>query len=672
MMAAQSWRHNAAIWPAQGTDSAALSTALADGHRPQDGEGHERNLRQLLGLGEQALFTEGNLIRSRGRFDLAYHLAEKLGDHESMALAALGVCGLRVHEHRGISASALTQRRLRHALSALDPGSPLALRLRARIAAELDYRACQHERILRALREARRRQDSVAIAESASLAHHCVLGPDHSDLRLALADELIDEAARTGRPIDAALGVFWRAVDMLLGGDPQAGRCLAELRLMLGQSEGHALSYLVQTIDVMLAIRAGRLAEAEAAAHRCASAGRLVGDADADGYLAAQIICIRLHQGRIAELAPSLRDTADSPTLGVVDNLLGAASAVAAAAAGENHHATSALAQLDMATLPRSSTWLATMFGVAEAGLLVGDRSVLASVYELLLPVADLPAVVSLGAACFGSTHQSVGVACLGMGLLDKAIEHFRAAVRSNQTLRHWPATTVSRMRLAEALERRNAPGDRADAREEWQRALADARSLGIKAPIRTSARTVVAVGRRGRLHIACVRDGKHWRVRWGDLEARVAHSVGMGYLATLLSNPGYEVAALELATGSGLSAQLAPASEYPLIDDTARRAYRARLRELQSDIDEYEEMNDSFRVERLRVEYDWLVAELTAASGLSGRTRHFASSEERARISVGKAIRRAIGNIAKSQPELGVELEATIHTGLKCTYQPR
>jgi hypothetical protein len=43
--------------------------------------------------------------------------------------------------------------------------------------------------------EAGRADDSVALAEALSLAHHCVLGPEHGALRLKLARELIGEAA---------------------------------------------------------------------------------------------------------------------------------------------------------------------------------------------------------------------------------------------------------------------------------------------------------------------------------------------------------------------------------------------------------------------------------------------------------------------------------------------
>ena len=171
---------------------------------------------------------------------------------------------------------------------------------------------------------------------------------------------------------------------------------------------------------------------------------------------------------------------------------------------------------------------------------------------------------------------------------------------------------------------------------------------------------------------ITCERYGKGWLVRCGDLQCVVEDSVGMSYLSVLLDNPGYEISALELAAGpDAASVNDGRRSEQPFLDEAAVRAYRARLASLRAEIDEYEAMHDPVRVERARVEYDWLVSELVSAAGLGGRPRRFADNEERARVSVGKAIRRAINRIAAAEPGLGEQLRTTVHTGMRCRYQP-
>ena len=85
----------------------------------------------------------------------------------------------------------------------------------------------------------------------------------------------------------------------------------------------------------------------------------------------------------------------------------------------------------------------------------------------------------------------------------------------------------------------------------------------------------------------------------------------------------------------------------------------------------EAEDWNDPERVARLQAEIGALTHELAAAIGLGGRDRPAASSAERARVSVTRAIRSILARIAAQDPELGAHLEATIRTGTFCSYTP-
>nr|BFE81783.1 hypothetical protein GCM10020093_043840 [Planobispora longispora] len=147
-----------------------------------------------------------------------------------------------------------------------------------------------------------------------------------------------------------------------------------------------------------------------------------------------------------------------------------------------------------------------------------------------------------------------------------------------------------------------------------------------------------------------------------------------MAYLAVLVANPRYEIPAVELAAGPaprGGAAGGGAGSAQPALDEAAMRTYRERLSLLQEEIDEHEAANDIVRAERARVERDWLIDELESATGLAGRIRNFPENGERARVAVGKAVRRAIGRIASADPILGEELRLTIRTGRLCSYQP-
>jgi hypothetical protein len=618
----------------------------------------------MLARGLTATFERGDLLEGRRWFDAAYRAAERARDTETMANAALGLGGLWVHEQRAVADAAIVHARQSRALSTVDSSSTLGLRLRVRLAGEADYREGGHARTAAVLEEARRSGDPLARAEALSLAHHCVLGPDHGELRHALALELIGESARTGRRGDLVMGMLWRTVDLFLDGDPLAERCLRQLRALLADDAHLAAGYVVEAIEVMRLIRSGRLDEAERAAGTCAERGTAAGDIDATGWYGAQLVAIRWYQGRVVELVPALRDLVDSPTLSAVDHSYLAALAVASAVAGDRRAAAGALARLcgrDLADLPRSSSWLVSLYGAVEAAHLLDDAATAGRAYTLLEPYHHLPMTASLGVACFGSVRHALGVAALTTGDVDAAVHHFQAAVRDNRALGHWPAAALSRARLGEALALRGGRGDADSAREELATATAEAGSLGMALP--------AAPGRATADRMVCRRQGRQWCLECGQRRVVVGPSVGMRYLATLLANPGEEIRATDLAAGGFAPEVVLPGQR--VLDGTALRAYRNRLSTLEDGIDELESGGDAERASRLRVERDWLVAELSAATGITGRIRTFTDTEERARIAVGKAIRRAVQRIARADPVVGALLRARVQTGLRCAYRP-
>ena len=624
---------------------------------PADGLG------AALVAGIRAREVDGDLRASRQSFERAYQLAERAGDAQAMALAALGLAGLWVSEHRTVTGAVLLESRLEHVLSLLDPHSSLALRIRTRLAGEADYVRGGHEAILAELDAARATADPELLAEALSLAHHCLLGPEHVQVRRELAVELIKVSFRTKRRSDLLMGLLWQTVDAYSAGDPHAGRYLGELRDQLEQQNHLAVAFVVSAIDVMLAIRAGRLDDAESLATTCAASGAAAGDVDHEWWSGAQLVTIRWYQGRLAELLPVLRDRDHSPDLSAVDNSAVAALAVAAAQGGDLRTAASSLGALcgsDLLHLPRSSSWLGTMHGIVETAALLGDAGVSVRAYELLRPYADLPMVGGLGITCFGSVHHALGVASLTNGLLDQAIDHLRAAVQHNLALAHWPAVVASRRRLAQAYQHRGQPGDADAARGELETAASEAAALGLP---------VAEKGARGPagLGAECHRAGRKWRLAWRDRSVMMEDSIGMTHLAVLLANPRQEILAAELAAGlSALGAAGEGGPAYPVLDQAAITEYRNRLKRLDAELDQREPGDEEARAER-----DWLVAQLASAAGFGGRVRSFPDQGERARVAVGKAIRRALARITEADPILGDHLRQTVHTGVRCSYWP-
>ena len=68
------------------------------------------------------------------------------------------------------------------------------------------------------------------------------------------------------------------------------------------------------------------------------------------------------------------------------------------------------------------------------------------------------------------------------------------------------------------------------------------------------------------------------------------------------------------------------------VLDEKARNALKARIRDLQEDLAEAEDMNDTGRSEGLREEMDFHLETLSAALGLGGRRRRLGDSAEKAR----------------------------------------
>jgi hypothetical protein len=596
-----------------------------------------------LAAGYAHLTFEGDLAAGRDRYEAAYREAERAGDVAAMAEAVLGLAGLGLGEHRTAVAASRLHVRLRHVLARLpDTGTP-ALRIRVRLAGEADWRTGGHEQILALLGEVEREYEPAVRAEALRFACQCLLGPDHGPRLAALAEELVGTAAQDGVRADLLTGLLYQAVAQCLAGAPEPRHWLGELRAELAPDEHRAIGYAIRAIEVMLAIRAGRLDDAERLAHECAALGRSAGHPDAGGWHAAQLVAIRWYQGRLGEVRPMLEDLVHRPELGGTETVVAAALAVAAAQAGDRRVALRTLATLRrprLADLPRQGGWLAAMHGFVEAAYRLDLRPAAARAFQLLIPYADLPAMVGPAVSCFGSVRHALGVAALVLGDVDGAVAHLGEAVRRNLALGHWPALDLSRIRLAEALERRGGPGDAEAASHERDQAGEAASPVAA------------ATGR-----IACRRLGRSWRLALGDRAIDVGHSIGLLHLAVLVANPGAEIAAIDLVAGldaAGRAARNSAMGGQEVHDRAAAAQYRRRLAELREPSDER----------------DWLVAEL-ANRRPDGRTRAFTDNGERARIAAGRAIRRTLDTIGAADPVIGAHLRATVHTGVRCWYRP-
>jgi len=185
---------------------------------------------------------------------------------------------------------------------------------------------------------------------------------------------------------------------------------------------------------------------------------------------------------------------------------------------------------------------------------------------------------------------------------------------------------------------------------------------------------------------------GDYWEICYDGQCKSIKNSLGIRYIKYLIQNKGKEVHVTDLyysenplpegATDTALSAlppqQLKAEGLYvsnlggtgPLMDEQGKKEYQLRIKELNEQIEEADELGDTNKVEELKDEEDKIVKQLAADFGLGGKPRKINSPIEKVRKSVEKRISTDIKKIGKSFPQLSKHL-ACIETGTGCKYLP-
>jgi hypothetical protein len=286
-------------------------------------------------------------------------------------------------------------------------------------------------------------------------------------------------------------------------------------------------------------------------------------------------------------------------------------------------------------SIPRDSEWVETLWNLGEVAAAVGERDAAEQIYDALVPYADLWAVDGVAAACYGVVSHQLGRLAICLGRREEAYRWLMAA-RAEHEQAGTDLLVSATVALLDMLDF-GVPADPASA------------------PPPTS----------GEL----VRAGAVWQVQWQGASTTVRHSKGVLDIARLLPHPGTEVHVLDLADPTGAAPIDRDAG--PMIDDSARRAYQRRLRDLDGDIDDASAAADEGRLALLERERDLLVAELSRAYGIGGRARTVGDPTERARKAVGMRIATAIRAVAAVHPQLARHLERSLVTGRYCSYRP-
>lgn len=172
---------------------------------------------------------------------------------------------------------------------------------------------------------------------------------------------------------------------------------------------------------------------------------------------------------------------------------------------------------------------------------------------------------------------------------------------------------------------------------------------------------------------------GRYWQFTFRGQKAVVGDRKGFLYVSRLLKAPGQEIRASVLKSGvSGegtdiaqiTQAGLTTASSFDeILDSDAEKYLREHLAPLIAERDAGVSADRAAEINRVIAEVHRHIAK---ARGLSGRHRTFSDEDERARLSVTKAIRTALAELEHQLPELFLHLDDSIRTGMLMVYAPR
>jgi len=593
--------------------------------------------------------------------------ARRLGDPKLLAEVALCFGALALSG--GLVDDELVQL-LEEALEAVgDEPTALRARLLSRLAVALywsDEADRRRELADEALSIARGAGDTAALAFALANQQLVRQGPDTVEQDLPTLAELFVLTRRSGDR-DLELTARSRQIDILLELDdlPRVEGAIAALAEATAERGDPRARVYVPLHRSRQALIEGRFKEAERLTEEAARIGAHLRDSTVPMLVLTQQILRQWIHGRLGEATEQLRGIAAAVPAVFA---LRAALAVAYASEGHEPEARREMDSLDPEALPRNAIYLLALGFLSEACAEIGDAERSALLYRLLEPYAERN-LVSPAATFAGPATRYLGLLAATRGDWTAARAHFGAAREA--AARQHATPMLARVCLDEARLLARASLEPERVAELATEAARHARSVGMTA-IEAQANQLASVspGAAPTAEPAAApalapdratlrREGDVWAIGLGGRTVNVPDSEGLRLIALLLARPGVEIHAAELAAEIGNGAG-------PPLDDAARASYRRRLTHLREAIEEAESSGDPARASGARAEMNFIEDELAG-----GADRGSASTAERARVRVTRAIRLATRRVGELDRSLGRELDATIRTGTFCAHEP-
>ena len=636
-------------------------------------------LRAELGLG-QALLNAGNRERAESVLDTAVARSRPTGDAAGFGRAVLAWCAAR--EEIGVL-DATSNERLEEALERLHK-EPTVLRARllARLSSGLHLQPGAEGRRdalgEEALGLARALGDPATLSFVQVRNMASLMGPDQLATRRVAIDEMLADARE---PSSALNALSFRIDACAESGDRrELDATLAQYEQRAEEAHHPIFAWNRSSYRTAIALLEGRFGDAERHAVEGLALGQHVQDRTPMLQFAQQMFMLRGWQDRLDEVAPLVQGGAD--TTAVVPAWR-CALADLYEMLGRHEDAKrelDAVACDDFESIPRDTTWLTAMVLLASLCCRRGERAHAALLYERLLPYTGRAAIASPMVVVVSSVDMRLGQLAALLGRNDDATAHFAAARRVAEHMRALPWRAEIDFYEAEMLLASGGAEDRARGEALLSAARETAEAVGMALLVRwidaltTAPASVEAAAAPppSRGEAIFRQEGELWTLVFEGRTTRMRPMVGLAHLHRLLADAGCEQRALDLVSAARSHGSTPPEGEaLPALDDRARREYRLRVQELEEALEEARRNNDCGRAECVRHEIETLRAELSRGFGLGGRRRCTGSTNERARVSVTRAIRYAIRKIAEQDAALAEHLQRDVRTGSYCSYRP-
>lgn len=159
------------------------------------------------------------------------------------------------------------------------------------------------------------------------------------------------------------------------------------------------------------------------------------------------------------------------------------------------------------------------------------------------------------------------------------------------------------------------------------------------------------------------------WHLAFDGQTATLPAQRGLEYIYFLLSAPHMPIPCTRLISLADDRVEIRDGVGSTTVSKEDFKEMKKRLVEIDQYLEKFS--NDHLAVEELEAERDQLTDEVLKSRGLGGKPRWFTDRNERARLSVKRAIERAIRSITDPLPPMASHL-AAINTGSNCCYEPR